>query len=436
MTPSGRRGTASEPTVRRRPVAPGAGGSAASGGRRSKVLRALALLGLLALGLMLWSLADSSRPEPALARRETPVRQRFPSRPLLARDAPPVPAESSRAAAPNQPPRITSARLDRTRLCSGESTFLRVTAEDPDDSDLRYRATYLSASLGAPRFGFGRWLRFQAPEQPGTYGLVAVVEDPTRARDEVPLEVVVEDCATPPPFDASQLRMKHTELDAQVHELDLSDAQARAREAGKELVVTRWNFGDGETAEGGIIARHAYPVVLSRRYSYYLVQAEVRVDGVPARIEYGLSFYSYAAANLESGYVALAADVERGDDARSAVDYVVTFSNLTPFAATAEEIEVVCLDAAGVPADKWRERLELTVPGETSMDHGLTLDRRRCPGGATYELFGQAESGYSVGGLWSYKLRPSVRDSDPRRGRERARLVLEGARDVPPTDLH
>jgi hypothetical protein len=395
----------------------------------------VAALGLLLLALVLRSIADSEGPEPPVAHRERPARQRTTAR-SVARDAPLVRTEpGAEQIASNRPPRITSATLDRSRLCTGESTLLRVTAEDPDDSDLRYRATYLSASLGAPRFGFGRWLRFQAPDRAGTYGLVAVVEDPTRARDEVPLEVQVEDCAAPPPFDASQLRMKHSELDAQVHEFDLGDAQQRARQTGRELVVSRWHFGDGETQEGGLEARHAYPVVLSRRYSYYLVQAEVSVDGVPARIEYGLSFYSYAAANLESGYVALAADVERGDDTRQTIEYVVTFSNLTPFAASADELELVCLDAAGVPQARWRERLDLTVPGETSLEQTLTLDRQRCPGGASYELLGHAESGYAVGGLWSYKLRPSVHEPDVRRARERARLVLEGGSAMPAPDL-
>jgi hypothetical protein len=168
-------------------------------------------------------------------------------------------------------------------------------------------------------------------------------------------------------------------------------------------------------------------VVLNRRYSYYLVQADVSVDGSPARIEYGLSFYSYAAANLEAGYVALAADVERGDDSAASVDYVVTFSNLTPFSAWAREFEVNCLDRAGLPREKWRERLDLTVPGETSLEQSLQLDRQRCPGGASYELFGEADGGYAVGGLWSYKLRPSAPIADARAARERARLVLGAA---------
>src|SRR5690606_1118392 len=175
--------------------------------------------------------------------------------------APPAAAPSTPRAgapAPNQPPRITSATLDRSRLCAGESTLLRMTAEDPDDVDLRYRAIYRSPALGAPRFGFGRWLRFEAPERAGRHDLVAVVEDPARGRDEVALEVVVEECASPPPFDTSQLSMRHAELDALVHEFDLSDALARARDAGKELEVLRWHFGDGATAEGAPRVRHQY----------------------------------------------------------------------------------------------------------------------------------------------------------------------------------
>jgi hypothetical protein len=387
------------------------------------------LVGLLALGLALWSLGGSDAPEPPVVRHErpAPVRSARPIPPPS--EAPRLPA-SKPVSAPNQAPHITSATLDKSHLCPGESTFLRISAEDPDDMDLRYRATYLSAALGAPRFGFGRWLRFRAPEQVGSYGLVAVVEDPSRARDEMPLEVVVDDCDGPAPFDPAELGIRHTELDAMVHEFDLSDARDRAREAGKVLEVQRWHFGDGATFEGGLSARHHYPVVLKRRYSYYLVQADVSIDGTPARIEYGLSFYSYAAANLEAGYVALAADVERGDDSAASVDYIVTFSNLTPFSAWAREFEVTCLDRAGLPREKWRERLDLTVPGEASLEQSLQLDRERCPGGASFELFGEADGGYAVGGLWSYKFRPSAPIADVRAARERARLVL-GAAAVP-----
>jgi hypothetical protein len=390
----------------------------------------IALLGLLVLGTALWSLAGSDAPEPPVVRRERPAPARS-ARPIQSPSQSPsqLPSlpESKPASAPNQAPHITSATLDKSHLCPGESTFLRITAEDADDTDLRYRATYLSAALGAPRFGFGRWLRFQAPEQAGSYGLVAVVEDPSRARDEVPLLVVVDDCEGPAPFDPAELSIRHTELDAMVHEFDLSEARNLAREAGKVLEVQRWHFGDGATFEGGLSARHHYPVVLNRRYSYYLVQADVSVDGNPARIEYGLSFYSYVAANLEAGYVALAADVERGDDSATSVDYVVTFSNLTPLSAWAREFEVVCLDRAGLPREKWRERLDLTVPGETSLEQSLQLDRQRCPGGASYELFGEADGGYAVGGLWSYKLRPSAPIADPRAAREQARLLLGAA---------
>jgi hypothetical protein len=74
--------------------------------------------------------------------------------------------------------------------------------------------------------------------------------------------------------------------------------------------------------------------------------------------------------------------------------------------------------------DGWREPLELTVPGETSLEQTLTLDRGRCPGGANYELFGEAQGGYAVGGLWSYRLRPTAREPDAERARARARRVL------------
>jgi hypothetical protein len=331
---------------------------------------------------------------------------------------------AAHASTSNATPHITRATLDEPVLCTGQSTLLRIEAEDPDDTDLRYQAMYLSPASGAPRFGFGRWLRFVAPEHAGRYGLVAVVEDPSRARDELPLEVVVENCDSRPELDPAELRMRHTELDAMVHEFDMNEARERARDAGKELRVLGWHFGDGESASASLTARHHYPVVLDRRYAYYLVTADVSLDGVPLTVEYGLSFYSYAAANLDSGYVALAADVARGDDKSPSVEYVVTFSNLTPFAAWARELEVTCLDAAGLPEARWRERLDLTVPGETSLAHVVRLDRKRCPGGASYELFGEADGGYAVGGLWSYRLRPTLPVADRNAARERARLVL------------
>jgi hypothetical protein len=384
----------------------------------------VALFCAIVLGLAIFCFGGSDAVEPPSTQRQRPLTKRTPG-PIRAREESPKPLASSKRAAPsNRPPRITHAALDRSRLCPGQSTFLRMAAEDSDDSDLRYRAIYHAATFGAPRFGFGRWLRFEAPEAPGTYGILAVVEDPSRARDEVPLEVVVEDCASPAPFDASELRIRHTELDAQVHEFDLGPALEHARRSGKSLEVVRWHFGDGETLAGTDRARHQYPVVLDRRYSYYLVQADVTIDGAPERVEYGLSFYSYAAANLHAGYVALAADVERGTDSTDVIQYVVTFSNLTPFSAWARDLELVCLDAGGVPREKWREPLDLTIPGEASLEQTLELDRRRCPGGASYELFGEADGGYAVGGLWSYKLRPTQPVSDRRAARERARLVL------------
>jgi hypothetical protein len=390
--------------------------------RRRRLSLGLALV--IGVGVGLLGLGGST-PVPAPAPPQpavTAVHRAPPRAPAPAALAPRPPLQ--RRASPNRAPRILNAALDRTHLCPGESTFLRVTADDPDDDDLRYRATLLAPTFGAPRFGFGRWLRFEAPERAGRYGLIAVVEDAAHARDEVPLEVVVDDCPTPPPFDASQLAMRHAELDAMVHEFDLTEAAARAHEAGKRLEVVRWQFGDGATQRGGLRARHQYPVVLQRRYSYYLVRADVSVDGAPARIDYGLTLYSYAAANLDAGYVALAADIERGDDSGPAIDYVVTFSNLTPFSAWARDFEIVCLDGAGLSKERWREPLDLTVPGETSLEQTLTLDRERCPGGASYELFGEAEGGYAVGGLWSYRLRPTAREPDAERARARARSVL------------
>jgi hypothetical protein len=383
---------------------------------------ALALLSLLGLGALLYGLRgtpalEAPAPAPGVVRPRAVRAQ--------ARATPPAAAPpAEKPPAPNAAPRLTLAALDRTHLCPGESTFLRMSAEDPDDVDLRYQVTYVSGVLGAPRFGFGRWVRFQAPERAGRYGVIAVVEDPGRARDERPLELVVDDCGDAPrPFDSSALRIQHTELDAVTHEFDLSDARARARAAGKTLEVSSWSFGDGATAAGALVARHQYPLVMDRRYSYYLVRADVQLDGAPERIEYGLSFYSYAAANLQAGYVALAADVERGDDAAREISYVVTFSNVTPLSAWAREMELECLDAAGLPREKWREPLDLTVPGDTSLEQTLELDRERCPGGASYELFGEAEGGYAVGGLWSYKLRPSAASTDVREARERARRV-------------
>jgi hypothetical protein len=405
--------------------------------RRSRLRAGLLVFGLLASALVLLNLGGPGEKPSSVARRERASSPRPTSTLAEAPSAPPAAPVEAVAPRPNLPPRLTEATLDRTHLCPGESTFLRITAEDPDDTDLRYQVTYVSAALGSPRFGFGRWVRYQAPAAAGTYGLIAVVEDPSRARDELPLEVVVEDCATPPAFSASQLRIHHTELDAQVHEFDLDEARERAREAGKEFEVVRWKFGDGETLPGTLRARHRYATVLDRRYSYYLIQADVRIDGTPDRIEYGLPFYSYAAANLQSGYVALAADVERGDDRKSSVDYVVTFSNITPFSASANEFEVTCLDAAGLPRARWSERLDLTVPGETSLEQTLQLDRGRCPGGASYELFGEAEGGYAVGGLWSYKLRPTAPVTDAREARQRARLVLGAApQPAAPRDLN
>lgn len=390
--------------------------------RRRRLPLGLALV--IGVGVGLLGLGSSKPPAPsALPERPRAADPPPPPRPAAPDALAPRPP-AQRRTAPNRAPRILSAALDRTHLCPGESTFLRMTADDPDDDDLRYRATLLSPAFGAPRFGFGRWLRFEAPERAGRYDLIAVVEDAARARDEIPLELVVDDCTTPPLFDASQLTMRHTELDAMVHEFDLTEAAARARDAGKRLDVVRWQFGDGAAQQGGLRARHQYPVVLQQRYSYYLVRADVSVDGAPAHIEHGLTLYSYAAANLDAGYVALAADVERGDDSGPAIDYVVTFSNLTPFSAWAREFELVCLDAAGLPSERWRELLDLTVPGETSLEQTLTLDRRRCPGGANYELFGEAQGGYAVGGLWSYRLRPTAREPDTERARARARRVL------------
>lgn len=393
--------------------------------------RWLALLALLGLGALLFGLrgepaVEGAAPAPRSARPRL-VRAESPATPPI------TAAPDEKAPAPNARPRITSAALDRAHLCPGESTFLRMSAEDADDVDLRYQVTYVSQALGTPRFGFGRWVRFQAPERAGRYGVIAVVEDPERARDEVPLELVVDDCGdAPPPFDSSALRILHTELDAVTHEFDLSAARERARAAGKTLAVSRWSFGDGTTAAGTLVARHQYPLVMDRRYSYYLVRADVQLDGAPERIEYGLSFYSYAAANLQAGYVALAADVERGDDTLQKISYVVTFSNVTPLSAWAREMELECLDAAGLPREKWREPLDLTVPGETSLEQTLQLDRERCPGGGSYELFGEAEGGYAVGGLWSYKLRPSAPVTDVREARARARRVSSAPTAVPP----
>lgn len=393
--------------------------------QRTRRRRGLGLALALGVGVALLGFGSSKAPAPTVARPTPPAAPAPHPLPVAAAPAAPPPRVApERRSGPNRAPRISSATLDRTHLCPGEATFLRVSADDPDDDDLRYRATLLSSALGAPRFGFGRWQRIEAPARAGRYGVTAVVEDAARARDEVPLELVVDDCPSPSAFDASQLAMRHTELDALVHEFDLTDAAARAREAGHELEVVRWHFGDGASEAGGQRARHRYPAVLQRRYSYYLVRADVSVDGSPSRIEYGLTFYSYAAANLDAGYVALAADVERGDDSGSVVDYVVTFSNVTPYAAWAREFELVCLDAAGLPRERWREPLDLTVPGETSMEQTVTLDRQRCPGGATHELFGEAQGGYAVGGLWSYRLRPTLPRPNSGEARERARRVL------------
>jgi hypothetical protein len=391
----------------------------------------LALLAVLALlGAGAWWL----RPAPASVSKVAPARldgTDSPAEPGKPAPQPSVPA--SEPAPPRQlnaAPHITSAALDRSHLCPGESTFLRVTAEDSDDSDLRYQAKFLSPHRGTPLFGFGRWIRYQAAEQPGAYEIVSFVEDPRGARDSVTLGVVVDDC---PPrgesdFDPASLRIEHRELDAQVHSFDLKGARERAVRAGKKFEVSSWSFDDGTSAGAELEIQHHYPVVLERRYSYYLVHADVRIDGVPRRIEYGLTFYSYAAANLKSGYVALAADVERGDDTRPSVEYVVTFSNLTPYLAEAREFDVVCLDAAGLPRDRWQEPLGLAVPGESSLQQTLQLDRQRCPGGASYELYGEAEQGFRVGGLWSYKLRPSARPDTGQGTRERVRGVLSQAR--------
>ena len=410
------------------PTPPVFGSDAAKSKRRRRLL---ALLPVLGLGALLYGLRpDPVVLAPALAARAV--------RPRVARAEPHGTSNAAAAGAetppePNARPRITGAALDRTHLCPGESTFLRMSAEDADDVDLRYQVTYVSEAFGAPRFGFGRWVRFQAPPRAGRYGVIAVVEDPARARDELPLELVVDDCGDAPrPFDSSALRILHSELDAVTHEFDLHDARERARAAGKVLEVSRWSFGDGATAAGTLVARHQYALPMDRRYSYYLVRADVRLDGVPAHVEYGLSFYSYAAANLQAGYVALAADVERGDETARKISYVVTFSNVTPLSAWAREMAIECLDAAGLPREKWREPLDLTVPGETSLEQTLELDGERCPGGASYELFGEAEGGYAVGGLWAYKLRPSAPLPEMREARARARRVLLAPAALPP----
>ena len=391
---------------------------------RARLARGLALLTTLVLAVLLFGWQPAAPQAPAGTPEPTP-------RPLRrAHVTPPTAPAPTMAAAPtprqkrNATPTLASATLDRTLLCPGESTFLRMDGRDADDDDLRYQATLVSATLGTPRFGFGRWIRIDAPPEAGRYQVIAAVEDPARARAERALELRVETCDAPAPFDASQLRIQHEELDAAVHELSLSLARDVARRAGKTLEVVRWQFGDGSSGPGEIRTRHSYPIEMGRRHSYYLVTAEVSLDGEPARVEYGLSTYSYAAANLQAGYVALAADVERGDDSDDVVSYVVTFSNVTPYSALARELELTCLDAAGVPQARWREPLDLGVPGESSLEQTLQLDRRRCPGGASYELFGEADGGYAVGGLWSYKLRPSAPAGDARQARERARRVL------------
>jgi hypothetical protein len=394
--------------------------------RRSSWLRvaALLMLALLIAAVATWLFADAAGDEQSL--RPAPRARPEPAEPGQARPAPSAaaPPRELTHVRTNTPPRIISAALDRSRLCPGESTLLRVTAEDAEDTDLRYQAKFLDPQRGTPLFGFGRWLRYEAASQPGQYAIVSFVQDPEGGRDSVSLSVVVEDCPQQTGFDAGLLRIEHRELDAQVHAFDLRRAERGAREAGKVLKVLSWNLGDGTSAGPELALRHHYPVVLSRRYSYYLVQAEISLDGVPRRLEYGLTFYSYAAANLKSGYVALAADVERGDDTRPAIEYVVTFSNLTPFLAEAREFDVICLDAAGLPRDRWQEPLHLTVPGESSLEQSLQLDRERCPGGATYELFGEAEAGHKTGGLWSYKLRPSTGPAADAAARNRARAVL------------
>jgi hypothetical protein len=340
---------------------------------------------------------------------------------------------------PNASPRILSAALDRSSLCPGESTWLRVSAEDPDDSDLRYQARYFSPELGRPVFGFGRWIRYQAPRRPGRYEVVPFVTDPSGARDSMTLGVTVEPCERAPGLSASELVIGHRELDAQTHQFDLGTARRRAESAGKSFEVRGWRFGDepsgaeknraeknsvGMSLAGKLEVRHRYPVVLGQRYSYYLVQAEVSIDGERRRLEYGLTFYSYVAANLKGGYVALAADVERGRDQSQQIEYTVTFSNPTPFAAYAREYEQVCLDEAGVPRLRRREPLDLTIPGDDALEQTFELDRAECPGGATYELFGETTGGYRTGGLWSYKFRPRAQPEDPAAARARAREVL------------
>jgi hypothetical protein len=389
--------------------------------RSFRLRRALALSALMAtlIGVGTTLFSEPSHPPPAALQREAgPV----PREPRVERSAP-AKAEPLRPAPkrPNTPPQILSATLDRNHVCPGETTFLRVTAEDTEDLDLKYQSATYSPTLGTRLFGFGRWQRYQAASRPGRYELVSTVIDPSGARDAVSLELFVDDCPPRSDFDARELTIMHRELDSQVHEFDLSEAEDKAIQAGKRFELVRWTFGDGATATSGLSVRHLYPIVLDRRYSYYLVQADVAIDGQPQRIEYGLNFYSYAAANLKGGYVALAADVERGDDTGPSIDYVVTFSNPTPYAADAQQFQVVCLDASGLPHGAWREDLALTVPGQTSLEQTLSLDRARCPGGATYELFGEAEGGYKVGGLWSYKLRPSIPAGDVKAARESIR---------------
>ena len=94
----------------------------------------------------------------------------------------------------NIPPRILSATIDKKAVCKGESTFVRVKAEDPDDKDLQYQIAYFWPSARRTLFSFGRWTRWRAPPFPGSYEILAFVEDGRGGRAEARLQVKVDDC--------------------------------------------------------------------------------------------------------------------------------------------------------------------------------------------------------------------------------------------------
>ena len=310
---------------------------------------------------------------------------------------------SAPTAGGNAPPRIISATVDKPVVCRRESTMLRVEAEDPDDLELKYNAMSFSPTLGRPVYLFGRWVRWTAPAMAGTFEILPFVEDEHGGIARTAVQVVVEDCDfDPDKFDPDTLRITATPLDVRRYQFDLETATQQVEAAGHKLSIVGWHFGDGETAAGAVKVTHDYPIVFDTRYTYFLIQAEIEIDGEPHLLEHGLTYYSYPAANLKAGYVALAVKVDVTDESESRARLTATFYNVTPYAAHGELVKISCLGPGAVPIKEDKRAMSIEVPGDGHAVKKFEVDLEDCPGGTKFELFGKAEGGYNVGGLWHY----------------------------------